>query len=208
MYPPSAIRDTSLHEVVHELPLCRDVAEHILSFIDPFIVFDNDPDLFWFTLGRETCNLYLWNHHCHAYACNAFGKSAKISQQLNMYKLIVCFKGNLDGLFCAYYGIESEEEYRFRERFDNISITDVFYNNYSIQNPPTPDNRLRKYFHEHEKHYISTFITRFKEYLDNLESTIDDIPYKSRSSFVYDTRKRIKSGILKARQKLDKRERH
>ena len=64
MIPPSAIRDTSLHDVVHELPLNHDVAEHILSFTDKFVVPTTDPDLFWFTLGRETCNLYIWNHHC------------------------------------------------------------------------------------------------------------------------------------------------
>lgn len=204
MIPPSAIRDTSLHDVVHELPLNRDVAEHILSFTDKFVVPTTDPDLFWFTLGRETCNLYVWNHHCEVYACHAFGKSSKIARQVDMYRFFIDLKGNLDSLLCAYYGINSDEEERFRERFDNIPITHVFYNNTKMQDPPRPGERFKKYFTEYEREYIETFVSRFTEYLDNLERVIGVIPYTTSSAFVREKRRSVRSKINTARRKLAK----
>jgi hypothetical protein len=202
MIPLSAIRDVSLHEVVHELPLCRDVAEHILSFTDKFVVFKNDPDLFWYTLGQETCNLYRWNHYACMYACHAFGKSSKIAKHVDMYSIFINLMGDLDRLLCAYFDIESDEENAFRKRFYNIPITNVFYNNRTIQDPPKPGKRFKKYFEEYEQVYITTFLSRFKEYLENVEVFIGDIPYEARSGMVHDVRKRIRTTTKLAHKKM------
>jgi len=204
MIPQSAIRDTSLRDVVHELPLNRDVADHILSFTDKFVVPQNDPDLFWFTLGRETCNLYVWNHHCEVYACHAFGKSSKIARQIDMYRIFLDLKGNLDSMLCAYYGIDSIEEGRFRDRFDDIPMTHVFYNNTKMHDPPRPGERFKKYFSDYEREYIETFVSRFAEYLDNLDEVLDTIPYEVVSPFVKEKRRHVRTGIRAARRKLEK----
>ena len=89
--PDSLIRDTSLHGVVHELPLNQDVADHILSFTNKFLTYKDDPDLFWYTLGKETCNLSTLSYHCFRNVQQAFGKSAKFSKSMDMHNIFIDF---------------------------------------------------------------------------------------------------------------------
>ena len=117
-----------------------------------------------------------------------------------MYRFFIDLKGNLDSLLCAYYGINSDEETRFRERFDNIPITYVFYNNTKMQDPPSPGERFKKYFTVYEREYIETFVSRFTEYLDNLERVIDTTP----SAFAREKRRSVRSKINTTRRKLAK----
>tara|TARA_B110000305_G_scaffold149620_1_gene166070 strand:+ start:495 stop:887 length:393 start_codon:yes stop_codon:yes gene_type:complete len=121
-----------------------------------------------------------------------------------MYTIFINLKGDLDRLLCAYFAIESDEEQLFRKRFYNIPITHVFYNNHTIQNPPEPGKRFKKYFEGYEQKYIATFFSRFNEYLENLEAVIDEIPYEARSGLVRDVRKRIRSNIKLAHNKMRK----
>ena len=115
-----------------------------------------------------------------------------------MYKFFINLKGDLDSLLCAYYGINSCEEKRFRGRFDNIPMTHVFYNNAKMRNPPSPGGRFKKYFTEYEHKYIKTFVSRFTEYLDNLERVIGTTP----SMFAGENRRSVRSIINTVRRKL------
>ena len=61
---------------------------------------------------------------------------------------------------------------------------------------------VKKYFEEYEQVYITTFLSRFKEYLENVEAFIGDIPYEARSGMVRDVRKRIRTTIKLAHKKM------
>jgi hypothetical protein len=83
-------------------------------------------------------------------------------------------------------------------------MTHVFYNNTKMHDPPRPGERFKKYFSDYEREYIETFVSRFREYLDNLDEVLDTIPYEVVSSFVKERRRRVRTGIKAARRKLEK----
>lgn len=208
--PDSLIRDTSLHGVVHELPLNQDVADHILSFTNKFLTYKDDPDLFWYTLGKETCNLSTLSYHCFRNVQQAFGKSAKFSKSMDMHNIFIDFKGHLDNILCASYGINSVEENKFRKRFGDIPLTYVFYNNCDNIEPPSLGLRSKKFITIFEEQYIRMFILRFREYLDHIYTGIDAISLTKSIGgwdfprYIREERTKIKKLIEKTNRRLDK----
>jgi len=208
--PDSVIRDTSLHEVVHELPLNRDVADHILSFTHKFFTYKDDPDLFWYTLGKETCNLTILGYNCFRNVQQAFGKSSKFSKSMDMHNVFIDFKGHLDNILCASYGINSDEEKKFRKRFGDIPMTHVFYNNSEYIEPPSLGLRFKKFLTVFEERYIRVFISRFREYLDHLYTDIDTISLTEKIGdwnfprYIREERTKIKKLVEKTRVRLNK----
>ena len=70
MVPESYIKKNDEIKAVRELeePLNRDVVDHVLKFVNPYISLsdtsEEDHVKYWFKLGRETNNLRLWCFAC------------------------------------------------------------------------------------------------------------------------------------------------
>ena len=89
MVPESYIKKNEEINAVRELeePLNRDVVDHVLKFVNPYISLsdtsEEDHVKYWFKLGRETNNLRLWCFACTKIMEKSFGTSHKNNTELH-----------------------------------------------------------------------------------------------------------------------------
>ena len=86
--PDSYIKKNEEIKAVRELeePLNRDVVDHVLKFVKPYIslndMSEEDHVKYWYKLGRETNNLRMWRYACTKIMEKSFGISHENNREL------------------------------------------------------------------------------------------------------------------------------
>ena len=184
--PPCQIYDISTKVVLHQLPLNNDIINTIMSFVGIYLEPSDCMDIFWFKLGRETCNLIEWNTNCMHIVYSGFGKSTPFYKCLlpfsRLYgpkkKLHPAIQCKLDDMICAYYPIRNKNCEENILRISKLrSIIDIFYNNadcgeHKYISQEKLDYSKAKVIHAEEKKYILNFIDRLKLYKYYIETYV------------------------------------
>jgi hypothetical protein len=182
--PPCQIYDISAKVILHQLPLNNDTINIIMSFLDMYLDPNDCMDMFWFKLGRETCNLIEWNSNCMHIVYSGFGKSTNFYKCLlqfsclngPMQKLTRSIRSKLDDMICAYYPIGKKSCDENILKISKLeSIIDVFYNNSDCKEYPYIkifNRRFSKEIRVKEKMYILNYIRRLKLYKYYIENYV------------------------------------
>ena len=184
MIPESYIKKNEEIKAVRELEeyLNRDVVDHVLKFINPYISLSDtskeDHVKYWFKLGRETNNLRLWRFACTNIMEKSFGKSDKNIQELKKMgcSAFQSLKGYLEDYMVK--NLKNWDEIETYEKIGKKDHTDIFYggNNddfyknvseYMIFKRP-----YRKFITKKEHEYMLRFNERLTEYLNYVDDNI------------------------------------
>lgn len=184
MVPESYIRKNEEIKAVRELeePLNRDVVEHVLRFVKPYISLNefNEEDHveYWFKLGRETNNLRMWSFACTKIMQKSFGLSHKNNRELDKMGQypFSSLKSNLEDYMVK--NLKDWENINIYKKIGKGGYMDMFYggNNddfYQNVSEYMPFQRpYRKFVTLKEKWFMLQFNKRLTEYLDYLDDNI------------------------------------
>ena len=184
MVPESYIKKNDEIKAVRELeePLNRDVVDHVLKFVNPYISLsdtsEEDHVKYWFKLGRETNNLRLWCFACTKIMEKSFGTSHKNNTELkrmgySAFDLLKCYlEDYMVKNLKKWDEIETYEKVGKKDYIDMFYAgnNDDFYKNvseYMIFKRP-----YRKFITKNEQEYMLCFNERLTEYLNFVENNI------------------------------------
>ena len=209
MVPESYIKKNEEIKAVRELeePLNRDVVEHVLRFVKPYISLNefNEEDHveYWFKLGRETNNLRMWRFACTKIMQKSFGLSHKNNRELDKMgeSPFSSLKNNLEEYMVK--NLKDWENINIYKKIGKGGYMDMFYggNNddfYQNVSEYMPFQRpYRKFVTLKEKWFMLQFNKRLTEYLDYLDDNIiqnNDISHieKSYKSYLIKKIKRLR----------------
>tara|TARA_Y100000817_G_scaffold307077_1_gene293076 strand:+ start:751 stop:1476 length:726 start_codon:yes stop_codon:yes gene_type:complete len=179
--PDSYIKKNEEIKAVRELeePLNRDVVDHVLKFVKPYIslndMSEEDHVKYWYKLGRETNNLRMWRYACTKIMEKSFGISHENNKELKKMSF-QSFKGYLEDYMVK--NLKNWDEIKTYEKVGKKDYADMFYggNNddfyenvsgYMIFKRP-----YRKFITLKEKWFMLRFIERLNEYLDYVDDNI------------------------------------
>ena len=184
MVPESYIKKNEEINAVRELeePLNRDVVDHVLKFVNPYISLsdtsEEDHVKYWFKLGRETNNLRLWCFACTKIMEKSFGTSHKNNTEL---KRMGCSPFQSLKCYLEDYMVKNLKNWDEIETYEKVGKKDYidmfyagnnddFYKNvseYMIFKKP-----YRKFITKNEQEYMLCFNERLTEYLNFVENNI------------------------------------
>jgi len=191
----------------HHIP--EDIVDYIPKSVilhdtlqNNFLKYEDDQDLYWFSLGREICNLWHIFSKSSQILCWSFGVTSKIYKLCNFDDIFTVLKGTLDSLIITNYYDCKKDIYNNElcKRFNIHSLMSVFYGNADeeIKRPESTERR-KKYLTDFERRYISIFIQRFREYIEHINDSLPNIP-NTRIRYI----NKIKTTNKRAITKLDK----
>jgi hypothetical protein len=139
--------------------------------------------MFWFKLGRETCNMRRWGAYCRMMVSSSFGISSKYAKVFPNHSVFTCVQGNLDSLLQQSYDYHEDNAFNkhlqeYLQTSANVSCTEVFYCTGTITEPDIPRRvgKCPKTITQQQKHYIDEFRKRLDAFLKYLDFIIDNIP--------------------------------
>jgi len=135
--------------------------------------------MFWFKLGRETCNMRRWEAYCHMMVSKSFGKSSKYAKVFPHHSVFTCVQGNLDSLVQQSYDYHEDHAFNkhlqeYLQTSDKVSCTQVFYCIGTLTEPDIPHHP--KTITHQQKHYIDEFRKRLDAFLKYLDFIVDNMP--------------------------------
>ena len=184
MVPESYIKKNDEIKAVRELEeyLNRDVVDHVLKFINPYISLsdtsEEDHVKYWFKLGRETNNLRLWSFACTKIMEKSFGTSHKNNREL---KKMGCHAFQSFKCYLEDYMVKNLKNWDKIETYEKVSKNDYVDMFYGGNNDDFYENvseyigfkrPYRKFITKKEQKYMLRFNERLTEYLNYVEYNI------------------------------------
>lgn len=184
MIPESYIKKNDEIKAVRELEeyLNRDVVDHVLKFINPYISLsdtsEEDHVKYWFKLGRETNNLRLWSFACTKIMEKSFGTSHKNNREL---KKMGCNAFQSFKCYLEDYMVKNLKNWDKIETYEKVSKNDYVDMFYGGNNDDFYENvseyigfkrPYRKFITKKEQKYMLRFNERLTEYLNYVEYNI------------------------------------
>jgi hypothetical protein len=184
MIPESYIKKNDEIKAVRELEeyLNRDVVDHVLKFINPYISLSDTSEeehvKYWFKLGRETNNLRLWSFACTKIMEKSFGTSHKNNREL---KKMGCHAFQSFKCYLEDYMVKNLKNWDKIETYEKVSKNDYVDMFYGGNNDDFYENvseyigfkrPYRKFITKKEQKYMLRFNERLTEYLNYVEYNI------------------------------------
>jgi hypothetical protein len=185
-----------------------------MTFLDFNLDPKEDMDIFWFNLGRETCNLSRWSDYCMSIVYSGFGKSSRYYNCLKPFSnayhngkvsALSFFKCKLDTLICAYYPLSIQNCDENILRISNQGrIIDIFFNTSDFKEYPNPkfigNKRFPKIIKKEDKIYILSLVNRLKHYKYYIENYVINKICRDKK----DVHKELKKHLIKFSKCIDK----